>query len=120
MKPIPCLIAALCAFALTACSSGGSRYSSANATRAPAAMFATGPIFSACLQADRKQASRARCGCVQAVANQSLAAGEQRRGAGFFRDPQSAQDVRTSDRPGDERFWLRWKAYGDSAARICR
>ena len=120
MKSTPCLIAALCAFALTACSSGGSRYSSANATRAPSVMFATGPIYTACLQAGRKQASRAQCGCVQAVANQSLPLNDQRRGAGFFSDPQDAQDVRTSDRPGDERFWLRWKAYGDSAARICR
>lgn len=119
MNPTPRLIAALCAVALTACSGGGSRSSTSNATLAPAVLFATGPIYSACLKADRKQATRAQCGCVQAVANQTLDSSDQRRGAGFFDDPQEAQDVRTSDRAIDERFWLRWKAYGDRAAQIC-
>ena len=120
MKPSTILIAAVSAIALTACSGNGTRYSSANAARSPAAvMFATGPIYNACLQSDRKQASRARCGCVQAVANQSLVSNDQRRGAGFFSDPHSAQEVRTSDRTIDERFWLRWKAFGDSAAQLC-
>lgn len=119
MNPTTCLIAAICAVALVGCSSGGSRSSAVNPTIAPAVMFATGPIYSACLKADRKQASRAQCGCVQAVADQTLDPNDQRRGAGFFSAPQEAQDVRTSDRAIDERFWLRWKAYGDKAAQIC-
>jgi len=119
MNPTKSLIAVFCAVALAACSSSGSRSSAVNPTIAPAVMFATGPIYSACRDAGRKQASRAQCGCVQAVANQSLDSSDQRRGAGFFSDPQEAQDVRTSDRAIDERFWLRWKAYGDRAAQIC-
>ncbi|MEQ3711687.1 MAG: hypothetical protein ABNH38_10765 [Tateyamaria sp.] len=119
MNQNTCLIAAICAIALVGCSTSGSRSSAVNPTIAPAVMFSTGPIYSACRKADRKQASRSQCGCVQAVANQSLDPSDQRRGAGFFTDPQKAQDVRTSERSIDERFWLRWKAYGDKAAQIC-
>lgn len=111
-------VAASAAMVLAACSSSPSQF--ASAPRAPVAQFATGPIFSACMQAGRKQASRAHCGCVQAVADQSLASSEQRRGARFFSDPHSAQEVRTSDRAVDERFWLRWKAFGDRAGQVCR
>ena len=120
MRPTLILTTGVAAIVLTACSSGSGRYSSASAPRAPVTMFATGPIYSACMASDRSQASRAQCGCVQAVANQSLAADDQRRGAGFFKNPHLAQEVRTSDRAMDERFWLRWKAFGDSAAQICR
>mgnify|MGYP001793514517 CR=1 FL=1 len=119
MKPTTILIAGIAVLALTACSSGGSRYSSTNAVRTAAVPFATGPIFSACQSAGRKQASRARCGCVQAVADQSLTSSEQRRGAGFFSDPHQAQVVRQSDNTLDERFWRRWKDYSSSAAQVC-
>jgi hypothetical protein len=120
MKPSTIFFAAVSAMALGACSGNGTRYSSSNAVRSsPTVMLATGPIYTACIQSDRRQASRARCGCVQAVANQSLLPTDQRRGASFFGDPHTAQEVRTSDRAIDERFWLRWKAYGDSAAQIC-
>ncbi|WP_299367866.1 hypothetical protein [uncultured Tateyamaria sp.] len=119
MNPTTLLIAGIAALSLAACSSGGSRYSSANAARSPAVLFATGPIYSACRASDRKQASRARCGCVQAVADQSLSAGEQRRGAGFFSNPHQAQVVRQSDNSSDERFWRKWRAYGDRAAKLC-
>lgn len=121
MRPSFILVAGVAAITLAACSSSSRRYYSASTARtAPVILFATGPIYSACVQSDRKQANRAHCGCVQAVANQSLMPDEQRRGAGFFKDPHQAQEVRTSSRSGDERFWLRWKAYGDSAAQICR
>ena len=119
MNPTTCLIAAICAVALVGCSSGGSRSSAVNPTIAPAVMFATGPIYSACQQAGRKQASRARCGCVQAVADRSLNTDDQRRGAAFFDDPHQAQVVRQSERSADERFWQKWKAYGADAARMC-
>lgn len=85
----------------------------------PPVLFASGPISSACRSAGRKQASRERCGCVQAVADRSLSAGEQRRGAAFFRDPQKAQDTRQSDNASNERFWLNWKAYSAEAAKLC-
>ena len=118
MKLSTMILGGVAAFGLMACG-GGSSYSSARAVSTAAIPFATGPIYSACQQAGRKQASRARCGCVQAVANQSLNASDQRRGAGFFSDPQQAQDVRQSDRDLDERFWRRWKDYSESATRQC-
>ena len=117
MKPTTILVAGIAALALAGCSSGGSQYSSARA--APAVLFATGPIYSACRGGGRDQASRARCGCVQAVANQSLGSEEQRRGAGFFDDPHRAQEVRQSDRSSDERFWRKWRDFGNEATRLC-
>lgn len=119
MKVTTITLAIVAAATLAACSSGGSRFASATAVRAPVSLFATGPIYSACLQSERKEANRARCGCVQAVANQSLAADEQRRGVVFFKDPHQAQVVRTSSRASDERFWQRWRSFGDAAAQIC-
>ncbi|MEL6566619.1 MAG: hypothetical protein AAFQ59_19405 [Pseudomonadota bacterium] len=115
MKPISLLIVA--ALVLAACS--GSRNTVTRVAVPSQTLFATGPIYSACRAAGRDAASRARCGCVQAVADRELDAGDQRRGAGFFTDPHEAQVVRQSDRSIDERFWTRWRAYSDAAARIC-
>ncbi|WP_415919733.1 hypothetical protein [Tateyamaria sp. SN6-1] len=115
MKPITLLIVAT--FVLAACS--GNRNAVTRVAAPSATLFATGPIYSACRAAGRDAASRSRCGCVQAVANRELDSSDQRRGAGFFSDPHQAQVVRQSDRSIDERFWLRWKAYSDTAARIC-
>ncbi|MDW4499720.1 hypothetical protein R5H30_17125 [Sulfitobacter sp. D35] len=83
-------------------------------------LFATGPIYSSCLKLNKREASKARCGCVQAVADMSLSSGEQRKGAVFYRDPHKAQETRQSDRAGDERFWTQWRAFGDQAERLCR
>jgi hypothetical protein len=119
------LITALSVVALVA-ACGGSRYSSNNAAgarsipRLASAQFASGPIATACQSAGRKQASRSRCGCVQAVANRSLSRTEQIRGASFFKDPQKAQDTRQSDNAANERFWKKWKAYGADAASLCK
>lgn len=116
MKSLSLLIAA--ALVLSACS-GNRNTVTRVAAPAPTALFATGPIYAACRSAGRDAASRSRCGCVQAVANSELNANDQRRGASFFKDPHQAQVVRQSDRSVDERFWLRWKAYSQTAARIC-
>lgn len=92
---------------------------SATAGVSPSVLFAQGPISRACMAAGRAKASRARCGCVQAVANGRLSSSEQRRGAAFFDDPHQAQVTRQSDNPRDEAFWLRWKAFGQDAGSIC-
>lgn len=81
--------------------------------------MASGPISAACMQSDRKARSRALCGCIQAVANDTLSSAEQRRAVRFYRDPQSAQDVRQSKRPADERFWRAYSSYTQRAERIC-
>ena len=110
---------------LAACG-GGARYSSSNALQysdvvyAPSVVaFATGPIERACRASGRTAASQARCGCVQAVADRSLSPGDQRRGAAYFKDPHALQEVRQSDTANHERFWLAWKAFGQTAESIC-
>jgi len=116
IRVVACLSALLI---LSSC--GGSQSSGSRTARGGSSevSFATGPIYTACRQAGRREASRERCGCVQAVANQTLIAADQKRGAGFFKDPARAQEVRQSDRSIDERFWDRWKAYSEQAKRIC-
>jgi hypothetical protein len=119
-------VALVAVLGLAACG-GGSRYSSSKATGygggyspAPVVVpFASGPIQKACLADGRKEASRTRCGCVQAVADQSLSAADQRRGAKMFRDPHQLQEIRQSDNANNERFWKAWKEFGQNAAAIC-
>lgn len=81
---------------------------------------ASGAISDACLQADRRAASRALCSCVQHAANQTLSQGEQSRAAGFFADPETAQAVRTSDSSSDRAFWRRYTAFRETAEQMCR
>ena len=86
---------------------------------ASATTAVAGPIESACLRSDRQAASRSLWGCIQNVADSVLTYGDQRRAAGFFSNPQKAQDVRQSDRSSDEAFWLRYKAFGENAESYC-
>jgi len=82
--------------------------------------FANGPIQRACANSDRKARSRELCGCIQAVADETLSNSEQSRAVGFYKDPHSAQEVRQSDDLSDERFWKTYTNYAKSAERICR
>lgn len=123
-------VAFVAVLGLAACG-GGSRYASSNAvvygggytasssTPQTVVKFANGPIQKACEADGRKSASRARCGCVQAVADESLSSSDQRRGAKMFRDPHQLQEIRQSDNSENERFWLAWKAFGQTAAAFC-
>lgn len=85
---------------------------------APAGAVA-GPIDRACNASPRKQKSPALCACIQAVADQALTRREQRQAARFFRDPHRAQEMRQSSSAADERFWLRYRAFGARAAQFC-
>ena len=78
-----------------------------------------GIIESACLRSDRDAATRALCGCIGNVADQTLSGSDQRRAAAFFKNPAKAQEVRQSDRASDEAFWLRYKGFGDTAEAYC-
>ena len=81
---------------------------------------ASGPISDACLSSGRKARSPALCGCVQAVANDTLSRADQRRAVGFYRDLQSAQDTRQSRRARDQSFWTAYTAYAERAERVCK
>ena len=78
-RVIVCFAALLILFS---CGSSNSSRSSGSVK-----LFAKGPIYSACKSAGRKKATKQRCGCVQAIANKSLTANDQRRGASFFKNP---------------------------------
>ncbi|KPP87037.1 MAG: hypothetical protein HLUCCO07_15035 [Rhodobacteraceae bacterium HLUCCO07] len=94
---------------------------SASVTPAPAARpFATGRIQRACMASDRKARSRELCGCIQAVADQTLSGSDQRLAVSFYGDPHRAQDIRQSDRDNHRRFWTKYREYTDGAERTCR
>ncbi|WP_109465944.1 hypothetical protein [Albibacillus kandeliae] len=80
---------------------------------------ARGPISSACMQSGRNSASERRCGCVQAVADDTLSRSDQRLGASFFDDPHKAQEIRQSDSASNEAFWKRWREFGVQAEKVC-
>lgn len=79
-----------------------------------------GRIESACSASERAEGNRALCGCIQRIADQLLTRTDQRLAASFFKDPHRAQEIRQSDKSSDERFWLRYKQFGDQAQRYCR
>lgn len=111
-------VALVAVFGLTACG-GGTRY--ANTGGGPVVLYATGPIQKACQAQGRASATRARCGCVQAVADRELSNSDQRRGARYFKNPHALQVVRQdqSNNASNRRFWAAWKAYGERAAQLC-
>ncbi len=78
-----------------------------------------GVINRACLNSNRDAASRSMCKCLQQVANQNLSRADQRLAASFFKNPHKAQQIRQSDRPAHEKFWLRYKEFGVIAAASC-
>ncbi|WP_197918125.1 hypothetical protein [Thiosulfatihalobacter marinus] len=84
-----------------------------------AASAEAGVINRACLNSNRDAASRGMCKCLQQVANQNLSRADQRLAASFFKNPHKAQEIRQSDRPAHERFWLRYKEFGVIAAASC-
>lgn len=80
---------------------------------------ATGVIDRACQSSGRSAASPQLCRCIQSVANSSLSRSERKKAAKFFRDPHMAQEIRQSDRSSDERFWKRYRAFGERARLTC-
>ena len=80
---------------------------------------ASGPISRACMASDRKARSATRCGCIQAVANDTLSSSDQRLAVSFYDDPHKAQVIRQSDNPRHETFWKAYKAYAEAAATAC-
>lgn len=115
-RPLRTLVVLGTMLTLAAC--GGGRSNDVTMSSISRA-YSAGPIQSACLQADRRAANRALCGCVQASADATLSRAEQARAARFFRDPHQAQEVRQSDKARDEAYWTRYKRFVATAKRTC-
>ncbi|WP_299848792.1 hypothetical protein [uncultured Roseovarius sp.] len=113
------LILGLVATLLAGCGSSNSSKPRRTTHQAPMP-FASGPLGDACIASDRTARSHRLCGCIQAVANQTLTGSEQRRAVLFYNNPQQAQDIRQSERYSDEQFWKAYRAYGERAERTCR
>ncbi|WP_322866669.1 hypothetical protein U5922_011035 [Aquicoccus sp. G2-2] len=121
---ISATILSLSALSLSACGGGGYHKAGRDVGYTPSAAPATirlasGPISKACLASDRKARSLTRCGCIQAVANDTLSHSSQRRAASFYSDPHLAQSIRQSDNSSNERFWQSYKDYAEAAAAVC-
>ncbi|MCV2864881.1 hypothetical protein [Defluviimonas sp. WL0075] len=78
-----------------------------------------GPVESACLKSGRSAASPATCTCIQYVADMTLSGSDQKMAARFIKDPDKAQEIRTSDNAKHEAFWLRYKNFGETAESFC-
>lgn len=78
-----------------------------------------GPIEQACLRSDRQAVNLAACSCIQGVADFTLEARDQRKVAGFFKDPERAEKARAADSKSDEAFWTRYEAFGTQAELYC-
>ncbi len=77
-----------------------------------------GTIERACVNSQRST-SPAVCSCIQQVADMKLSRSDQRLAAKFFKDPHLAQETRQSDNRSKEKFWLRYKEWGQTAAQTC-
>jgi hypothetical protein len=77
-----------------------------------------GTIEKACVQSERG-ASRSLCSCIQRVADVKLNRSDQKMAAKFFKDPHLAQETRQSSNRSKEKFWLRYKEWGQTAAQSC-
>ncbi|MEM9124434.1 MAG: hypothetical protein AAGB28_01580 [Pseudomonadota bacterium] len=90
-----------------------------------ASLTAVGPVADAakikqaCLASDRSAATRARCSCIQRVADQALTRSDQKTVAKWFEDPHQAQELKMSQTARDDALWDRYQAFGQMAQAIC-
>lgn len=77
-----------------------------------------GTIERACASSQRN-ASPGLCSCIQQVADMKLSRSDQKLAAKFFKDPHLAQETRQSSNRSKEKFWLRYKDWGQTAAQTC-
>ena len=94
-------------------------FAAAVAVSGMASAALAGPIEGACLRTERAAGNRALCNCIQSAADQTLRWSDQRKAAKFFTNPDRAQQVRMSKSDGDNAFWARYKAFGQTAQASC-
>lgn len=80
--------------------------------------LAGGTIERACAQSSRNPGG-SLCGCIQKIADVKLSSADQRLAARFFKDPHLAQETRQSDNAAKERFWKRYRDFGETAEQNC-
>ncbi len=78
-----------------------------------------GAIERACLKADRNNASRTLCDCIEDVAKPMFSRSEMRQIAKFFEEPHLSQELRQSDSRADENFWRQYQAWGEAVQSRC-
>ena len=78
-----------------------------------------GAIEQACLRSDRQAVNLAACSCIQGVADFTLEPSDQRKVAGFFKDPERAEKARAADSKSAEAFWARYEAFSSQAEVYC-
>lgn len=83
------------------------------------AALAGGSVERACLYADRPEATRNLCGCIQDVADAMLTRSERSKVAKFFKEPHKTQETRQSGRRTDEAFWQKYKEFGQTVSTYC-
>ncbi len=84
-----------------------------------AGMASAGPVENACLKSGAANANAEVCGCIQQVADMTLSGADQKQAASLIRNPDKAQEIRTSDNAKHAEFWLRYKNFGETAETYC-
>jgi len=81
---------------------------------------AAGPVERACLASARASGNASLCGCIQKVANVTLAGADQLMVAQFFLNPDKAETVRMQSSTSANAFWDRYTVFGQQAAMACK
>ena len=79
-----------------------------------------GPIERACLSSARAGGNGNLCGCIQKVADITLAGTDQRLVAQFFANPDKAEKVRMQHSATADAFWQRYTVFGQQAEMACQ
>ncbi len=77
------------------------------------------PVGRACMKSDRAKSNARLCKCIQSAADATLTRRDQERAAKLFLKPEQSQNLKMSNRRGDEKFWDRYKEFGELAQAFC-
>lgn len=77
------------------------------------------PIGRACMKSERAKSNTRLCKCIQSAADATLTRRDQERAAKLFLNPEQSQNLKMSNRRGDEKFWERYQEFGELAKAFC-